>query len=169
MCMTAANPVEGLECGLLINSETNPTAGISLSASDVLPNSVTSGLRLGATGSEAVLFHDELFLNADGSANWSIAVLNPAEIAALDLFVFDNGTSDTYTVSWTHNSLVTALDDVAVTVYRNGVKAASQTVTATDDGVTIVVGSGDGVSDDHYAEAIFESQFLRTIPTVSAI
>lgn len=120
--------------GLIQNDPTTPTAGIRVDAASTRPAGWTTYLDLAASGSGAVLAHNELSLNADGTANWSTAVLNPPTLTDASLtrghWTTDGdglGTDGTeYRVSWDTRDLIGG-ETVTIVFYRAGSSVDSVT------------------------------------------
>lgn len=138
----------------LINNSTSPTRGIRLGSTDVKPGTWTHYLDLAASGSAPFLKHGDLELRADGTYSWPSAVENPPQVLSAQLSVADNGSNDTYTVTWNRNATVSDTDHyVRIYYYREGVlEGTVNGQTPSDDGDTWTdTGGGDGVSDSHHA------------------
>lgn len=108
--------------GILQNAASSPTAAIRISSGDTMPATATRWLDLAATGSGAVLRHEELSLNADGTANWSDDVINQPALTQADAeAVWDSANTESdFSVTWSNNSLVTSSHSIEIQYYHNG-------------------------------------------------
>lgn len=116
------NDIGVIVAGRLQNKVSSPTAGIRLDSSTTLPGTWTTYLDCAATGSDPVLAHNELSLNADGTANWSVDVLNVPALTAADAGgTWDAVNTETdYSVTWEYNSLVSSSYRLEIQFYHNG-------------------------------------------------
>lgn len=162
--------------GLIQNDPSTPTAGIRVDSASALPGGWSTYLDLAATGSGAVLAHGELSLNADGTADWSTAVLNPPRLTAASVDGNWTGTGTNFTATWSTDDLVGG-ETVDIFWYRAGSNVGSETgVDATlgtfSEAAEIAGGSsGDLVSGAValYSSAAVKQDERDTMPRIQTI
>lgn len=93
----------------------------------------------------------------DGSTfTYPSAIENPPSIKSAGLFVQDNGTDEVYSSDWTISDAVTTSYNVRIRYYKEGVRAGTNTVTATNLSDTFTNtgagGSTAGNEDMHHAD-----------------